>query len=138
MRTTIFIAALIFFANISVAQGQLELKVKNYEEDNGKIIVAIYNSEDSFLKHPYKYLKLESVNQSLTYEINNLPDGTYAIKIFQDENNDRVLNLGNFGSGEMYGFSNNHSSELKKVKFGDIKFEINSNTKSEQIISLSK
>jgi len=134
----LFVAALILMANIGVAQGMLELKVTNYEEGNGKIIVDIYNSEDSFLKHPYKYFKLDPINKTLTYEIDNLPNGTYAIKIYQDENNDRILNTGSFGSGELYGFSNNEDTDLKRVKFGDIKFEINSDQKSEQIISLSK
>ena len=138
MKATFFIAALIFFANISVAQGDLELKIQNYEEDNGKIIIAVYNSADSFLKHPYKYEKLESTNESQTFRFTNLPKGNYAIKIYQDKNNDRTLNIGEYGDKEIYGFSNNQRSRIKSVSFSDIKFEVGSKELSSQIISLSK
>lgn len=36
----------------------------------------------------------------------DLPAGDYAIKVFQDEDGDQVLDIGFFGPEEAYGFSN--------------------------------
>ncbi|MEN8139005.1 MAG: DUF2141 domain-containing protein [Bacteroidota bacterium] len=136
MKFTSTILALLLSLGAVFAQGQLELTVNDINIDKGKIMVAIYNSNKSFLKHPFKIEKKESDDESVTLSFSNLPEGFYAISIYQDNNEDNELNIGRFGPKEPHGFSNNLDIKFTDVKFSEAKFKVIPYETSTQSISL--
>ena len=129
---------LFFISSFVFAQGNIDLTITNIEVDEGDIRVMLYNSEDSFLKHPYKAKRYTPDSESINYSFKNLPEGNYAISIYQDKNEDLELNIGYFGAKENFGFSNLNNVDYEDVQFVQAKFEINENSSSSQLINLSK
>ena len=61
----------------------------------------------------------------MTFE--NIPEGTYAVSIFHDENNNDKLDSNFIGiPKEDYGCSNNAKGFMGPPKWKDAKFELNS------------
>lgn len=105
---------LIFFLFNSYLYSQINLKVENIETLKGNILLAVYNSNESFLKTEKAILK--TINPILNNEVNitipNLPKGEYAIAIFHDIDSNQKLNT-YFGiPAEPYGFSQNQNGGL--------------------------
>ena len=97
----------------------LQLNVKNIKHDQGKIHIAIFNTEETFMQD--RYLE-ETVNVTSFGDLEvklKLPYGEYASSIFHDENDDEKLNTNFIGiPKEPYGFSNN-----PKITFGPPNFK---------------
>jgi|LGOV01.1.fsa_nt_gb uncharacterized protein (DUF2141 family) len=127
MRTTNYILLLLFISNLILAQGNIKITVKDIEVDKGQVMISLYNSDDSFLKHPYKVEKKDADSNSLTFDFADLPKGFYAISIYQDRNEDLELNIGRFGPKEPFGISNYSEIKYEKAKFIEAKFEVNDN-----------
>jgi uncharacterized protein (DUF2141 family) len=105
---------LILFLNNSYLYSQINLNVENIETLKGSIFLAVYNSDDSFLKTEKAILKTINpvLNNKLIIAIPNLPKGKYAIAIFHDIDNNQKLNT-YFGiPAEPYGFSQNQNGGL--------------------------
>jgi uncharacterized protein (DUF2141 family) len=119
------------------AQGNLLLQIQNFEVDNGPLIVKIYNSQESFLKHPYKLIELNSNKSILNHMVLNLPDGNYAVEIFQDVNLDRKMTLKTFGLKEAHIYSGNKTF-TDELKFSETSFEVKANSKKLLSLNLSK
>lgn len=97
----------------------LQLRIKNIKHDEGKLFIAVFNAEESFMKDRYTYeiVAVESI-ADLIVEL-KLPQGVYAISIFHDVNENNELNTNFIGiPKEPYGFSNN-----PKITFGPPNFE---------------
>ena len=97
----------------------LQLSVKNIKHDQGKILIAIFNTEETFMQD--RYLE-EAVNVTSFGDLEvklELPYGEYAFSIFHDENDDEKLNTNLIGiPKEPYWFSNN-----PKITFGPPNFK---------------
>lgn len=96
----------------------LQLKIKNIKHDHGKIFIAVFNAEKSFMKDRYadEIVLVKSI-EDLVVEM-KLPHGSYAVSIFHDVNNNEKLNTNFMGiPKEPYGFSNN-----PKITFGPPNF----------------
>ncbi len=77
------------FAGNNVA---FTLNITGINVNEGKIHVKIYSNEKDYKKDiPYKSFVLESVNKNITHSF-DIPEGEYLIALFQDTNNDGVLN----------------------------------------------
>ena len=103
------------------AQADLQLKVENLKAVKGKLYIAIYNKENGFRKPEYAYThRIIDVNQSqINTTFQNLPVGEYSITLFQDLNENGVLDVNWAGiPKEPYGFSTN-----PKLMFGPPSFE---------------
>ena len=125
MRNTLISLAFILFASTACfAQQKIELTVNITSVNNGDIMVALYNSESSYLKTPYKVDKAESKSNSVIITFSDIPNGTYAITLYQDEDNNKELTKGMFGPKEPYGFSNNAKGSFGPAKFDDTKFDV--------------
>jgi uncharacterized protein (DUF2141 family) len=89
---------------------KLVINLSGMQNLNGKINVALYNSEASFNNpnQAYRELFLTPTATSMTIEIDSLPAGTYAFGIFHDENNNQQIdqNWLNIPT-EGFAFSNN-------------------------------
>lgn len=75
------------------SQNKLSVDVAGVKSDNGSVLVAVYDSSDSFLDSD----KMFSGGSSKAQEgntwviIEDLPDGEYALAIFHDEDGDDEL-----------------------------------------------
>ena len=90
--------------------GNLKIYVTGFKNNNGKLILALCNSELNYKDHknPFKGGKAHIVNNVSSFIFKNIPYGTYAIKAFHDKNNDSKMNFALLGwPVEAYGFSNN-------------------------------
>ncbi len=84
---------------ISVAQHKLTVEVSGVEHGNGSILVAVYDSEDSFLDSDKMFSggsNTASEGETIVI-IENLPKGEYALAIFHDENDNEVLDTNFIG-----------------------------------------
>ena len=102
MKTNLIFLFLVFVSVIGSAQ-TLTLKVEGIENVKGYLYIGIYNSPESFMKKP---------------------TGMYAISLFQDENENGVLDTGSFGRPtEKFGFSNNAEGVMGAPAYKKCVFE---------------
>jgi uncharacterized protein (DUF2141 family) len=117
-------------------QCKLTLKITNVQKDKGKVLMAIYNNKEDYMKKHFQVKAVESYDETVEVEISDLKDGFYAITLFQDENGDQKLNIGMFGPTEAYAFSNNARGTFGPPGFDKAKFYVDCNAKAIQIINL--
>ena len=130
MQNLIKIICLLFL-NISFTFAQTEVNpdvtvnISNLNSDNGKVFVAIYNSEGSFLNKGYKSLVTEIDNNFCRVTFKNIPKGIYAISMYHDENDNNEMDTNFLGiPKEDYGCSNNANGFMGPPKWEDAKFEV--------------
>tara|TARA_R110002072_G_scaffold111649_2_gene239846 strand:+ start:331 stop:756 length:426 start_codon:yes stop_codon:yes gene_type:complete len=102
------------------------VNISNLSSNEGKVFVAIYNSEDSFLNNGFKSLiaKIDANTCSVTFK--DIPKGTYAISVFHDENDNNKMDSNFLGiPKEDYGCSNNVKGFMGPPKWEDAKFKLN-------------
>lgn len=110
------------------AQNKLTVEVVDIDNPTGDLYIALYDSNSPFLSIKAIAGKIEAVKgNSHTVVFEGLEKGEYAIAIFQDENKNGKLDLGEYGiPTEKYGFSNNvDPAELMRPPvFDECKFEV--------------
>lgn len=92
---------------------ELTLSVNNIKSIKGNLLVAVYDKEEHYNTNSNwvaaKQVKVAGTTMSLGFA--DLPAGNYAIKLFQDENENNQIDMGANGiPTELYGFSNNGGS----------------------------
>lgn len=106
-------------------EGTLYITVENVKKGQGKIMLAVYEEEGTFLSEVIYRGVHHPVNQSgeVKVAIPDLPYGNYAISLYHDENNNKKLDT-NFLKipKEPYGFSNNARGIFGPPKFKDARF----------------
>ncbi len=102
----------------------LTIEIEGVIIKKGTLYLAMYTTEESFLKEPYKRKKflLSDFSGKLTF--NDLPSGEYAITLYQDLNENEKLDKLFSIPLEPYGVSNNVNSF---PKFKDSKIQLNKN-----------
>jgi uncharacterized protein (DUF2141 family) len=101
----------------------LTVNISDIEQGKGYVFVALYTSEKDYKTGKASFhskVKAENGKEVTIFE--NLPNGEYAIKIFQDENDNNKMDFNMMGiPKEGYGFSNNvgmfGAPEYKEAKF---------------------
>jgi uncharacterized protein (DUF2141 family) len=127
---TYLIRMLILLLLTSVAHGQaggsvIEVEINNIDNSKGQILIALFDSESSWLKKPYQGSFGKILDGKSTVEFRNIGDGTYAISVFHDEDNDGELDTNFFGiPSEAIGSSNDAPARFGPPKWKDAKFEI--------------
>lgn len=113
---------LCFFSFVTPAR--LTIVVKNIKVNKGSIILAVFNSPNSFLKKPFAQQIANAGNGTMEFSF-NLPEGDYAVAIYQDANNNRELDKSWLGiPKEAYGFSKNFRPMFSAPEFNDCRFKI--------------
>ena len=87
----------------------LTVKVTDVEKGKGHLMIALYKSEDDYKSDKASFAqKVEALNSQEIVIFENVPDGEYAIKMYQDENDNNEMDFNMVGiPKEGYGFSNN-------------------------------
>jgi uncharacterized protein (DUF2141 family) len=132
MKKNILIIIFLFAALYGKAQtGALTVNITNINEFKGQIRIGLFNNDASFPVKDKEYKKFHFTVTSLNmkYLIPNLSNGSYAIALYHDANNDDVCNLNFFGMPtEGYGFSNNPTVLVSAPSFSECKFKVAGNT----------
>ena len=106
---------------LCLAQHQLTVTVTGVENTEGNINIALYTTDDGFLKSDQHYtgIVVKSEKGTTTGLFSALPKGKYAIALFHDENANAELDTNFLGiPKEPLGFS------IGKLKtFGPPNFE---------------
>jgi uncharacterized protein (DUF2141 family) len=128
MRKTFFLLTMMLtIASIS-AQSRLTIEISGIEETKGKLMVAVFN-EVNFIQNP-SFAKMENAdNKTIAVVFDGVPDGEYAVTLFQDLNENYRLDLGEYDiPTEPYGFSRNFVPRSKPT-FADCAFKAEGDTK---------
>jgi len=107
----------------------LTVNISNIANSRGDILIGLYNNASSFIiiDRVYRKGKIELSKQNISsYIFKNIPDGTYAISLFHDENSNNELDENFLGiPKEGYGFSNNIRPALRGATFEEAGFKLN-------------
>ncbi|MES2072538.1 MAG: DUF2141 domain-containing protein [Pseudomonadota bacterium] len=98
----------------------LTVHVKNLRSQDGMLMVALFNSSESFLKSDKQFgAQMVSASQHPSVVIfKNLPAGRYAVSAFHDENGNGKMDSNMLGiPSERYGFSNNAAGSMGPPNF---------------------
>ena len=134
MKKTLLISLIILLqvikANAQEETYKLTVNVSGMETNEGKLFIALYTSEDNFLKNSDKTRGTRVIvkNKKAVAYFKYLKKAEYAISLFHDTNNNNKMDTKIFGiPKEPYGFSNNAKGFMGPPKFEDAKFSVNSN-----------
>jgi uncharacterized protein (DUF2141 family) len=119
---------LCFASEVHAQTGGIEVNINGVRNSKGKISIGLFNKANKFPEEVsrYKGIIMDIKGKSVRGIFSNIPNGTYAIAIFHDENNNRKLDKNIFGiPNEGYGFSNNATAIFGPPTFDQAKFKIN-------------
>lgn len=110
------------------------VNISNLKSNKGNVFVAIYNSKENFLNTGFKSFKTKIENNSCKVVFKAIPNGTYAISIFHDENENNKMDTNFLGiPKEDYGCSNNAKGFMGPPKWDDAKFKIHNQSITQHI-----
>lgn len=134
MRQIIILLLLISFNLYGFSQDtcQFVIRVKNIKEIKGSLKYAVYDHNDKFLKEAAVSGGAAIDSSAMTFVVEGLQSGGYAVSIFHDKDDDGELNTNFIGiPTEPYAFSNNAKGRFGPPNFEDCLFEL---TKTTQIL----
>ena len=121
-RPKTFIAALCLSACLTpiAAAGTVEIQLENVKQIEGQVMIALFANEEDWKSSDGMDGRIVPVtSEQVSATFSDVPEGTYAIRLFHDVDGDGSLKTGRFGiPSEPYGFSNN-----APVRFGPPKFK---------------
>lgn len=127
----------LFGTFLTSAQNTIEVEIVNFDNNAGVAFVGLYNSEKSFLETAYRGEKAEITNRKVVMTFKDVPDGTYAISTFHDEDENGELSTNFLGiPKESYGASNDAPARFGPPKWKDAKFEVRNGETVYQKITL--
>lgn len=126
----LLLLALLIVSMQVVAQHKIEITIKGIEKVKGTVLVAVYNSEDSFMKKHVLSAKQKVSDKQVTVVIENVKAGDYAITTFHDENDNEKLDTNFIGiPNEPYGFSNDAKGSFGPPSFDKAKVKVDGDKK---------
>jgi uncharacterized protein (DUF2141 family) len=132
LLTNLIILLVISMTQLNAQQNvtqSIVVKVTNFDNDKGKVFVALYNSEASFLGKGFKSIMTSIVDSSCTVTFKDVPQGIYAISLYHDENGNNKMDTNFLGiPKEDYACSNNAKGLMGPPKWEDAKFEVKNET----------
>jgi len=127
-NTLLFMILVLSFVSITaqdVSGNTIEIEITNIESDEGKMMIGLYDSEKNWLKTTTKETigEIKDGKSSMAFE--NVPDGTYGISSYHDENDNDELDVNFLGiPKEDVGSSNNAPARMGPPTWEDANFEI--------------
>jgi uncharacterized protein (DUF2141 family) len=131
------LGALLWLVSLPLSAAVLQVFITSLDNTQGDIMVAVYDSEATFLKEDGRVAeaKLPAADAQesrvvATFEKLTL-NKKYAIAVFHDANSNQVLDKGLFGiPKEGYGFSNNARGWFGPPSFDDAAFLLDQDNKA--------
>ena len=126
-RGILMLITLGLFPAISlIAQGQeIKVSINNVKDDTGTIWVALHLPAEEYMKERFMWFKVAAQKGSIDGIFKDVPDGTYAISVMHDFNNNRELDKNAFGiPQEGFGFSNDAMGRFGPPDFKKAAFKV--------------
>jgi uncharacterized protein (DUF2141 family) len=103
----------------------LHVKIDNLKNDKGKLVIALFDNSDDFLKNTVAE-KIVEIDDDLTGQVDFkiTTPGSYAVVAFHDRNENGDLDVAVIIPREPYGFSNNARSMFGPPRFKKASFEV--------------
>jgi len=122
------IIVMVFATPIFAQSGIVKVTITGIENTDGNVEIGTYNSKETFPVYG-KEIQGATVKPtktgSLNYTFENLPDGTYAIAVWHDENDNQEMDKNLFGAPtENYGFSKNIFGTFGPPDFEEVSFKV--------------
>ncbi len=120
----------ICLASLNSYAHELVLHVDQISKTKGVMMIALYNSADNYKSdaNAVSGQKIAITTDNLVVIFGDLPAGDYAIKLYQDENENGLIDKNFIGiPTEGYGFSNNGGA-MGQPDFKDAKFSVSDKT----------
>jgi len=121
--------SMIIILSQSVHAADLTINISEVESGKGPVMVALYAGDEAYKSGESTFaskVKAASEKESVTFK--DLPDGEYAVKMYQDENSNNELDFNMLGiPKEGYGFSNN-VGRFGQPDYKEAKFTVKENT----------
>ena len=125
---TNLILSLSFLGAFVSHDSKLEVTVNNIRVGKGNVAIAIYDTKEKFLKTPVAGSNVKASDQAIDFSF-DIPDGTYAVAVYQDINENNDLDKGWFSiPKEPYGLSNNYRPRFSAPTFDNCKFNVTHQT----------
>ena len=106
------------------------------ENDEGKVKIGLFDSKEGYSsgEKPFRGFLVAIKDKKAEYTFEEIPYGTYAIKLYHDKNGNGKLDT-NFMRipKEPYGFSNNARRKFGPAKWDDTKFVFDAKSMSMEI-----
>ena len=134
MKKILLLLAIIVLGTFSLqAQEEtfdLKVEITGMDTDKGKVFLALYNSEATFLKKSEDTKGANAIvkDKRAIAIFKGLKKGEYAISLFHDENDNNRMDTKIFGiPKEPYGFSNDAKGFMGPPKIKDAKIIVDTN-----------
>ncbi len=122
----LFLTFILLFSGVKTHK--LSIHISGISKIKGSLFIAIFRATDDFpvFGKQFKGIVKEVEGKSQNYTFDNLPEGEYALAIYQDENRNKILDKNLLGiPTEIYGFSNNARRNFSAPSFQEAKFKLN-------------
>ncbi|ELR68306.1 hypothetical protein C900_00533 [Fulvivirga imtechensis AK7] len=113
------------------ADGILHITIENIKAPEGQLIVALFNSKESYLQDDFRsqIIEVTGVTKDVIFE--NLPSGYYSVSIIYDKNKNGILDKNFFGiPREGFGFSRKSLGAFGPPSYDDTKIKVDVGTES--------
>lgn len=122
----LFLTFILLFSGVKTHK--LSIHISGISKIKGSLFIAVFRATDDFpvFGKQFKGIIKEVEGKSQNYNFDNLPEGEYALAIYQDENRNKILDKNLLGiPTEIYGFSNNARRTFSAPSFQEAKFKLN-------------
>lgn len=118
-------ASLFAGAIVPAAAADLSITVTGVSSAEGRVMLALFNSADTFQKAPLRAAEAPARAGTVTLEIKDLPPGAYAFALYHDANGNGKLDTNVVGMPvEDYAFSNNAMGKRGAPSYEQARFEM--------------
>jgi uncharacterized protein (DUF2141 family) len=116
------------FGALVPAVARLTVVVTNVRVGKGPVEIAVFHGRTNFFKAPAASQEAPATAETLELSF-DIPDGDYAIALYQDLNRNHKLDRGLFSIPiEPFGFSNNFRPLFSAPTFDDCRFAVGGDT----------
>ena len=103
----------------------LTIEVTGITSNQGQVRIAVFSEEELWLHEPAFANSIEVTHDTLSWVIQNVPEGEYAIAAYHDENGNGKNDSNALGiPKEPYGFSNDARGRFGPAKWRKAKFQV--------------
>jgi len=116
--------------------GQLKVTIVGLKDDEGTVRIGLFDSNANYAskEKPFKGLSADIKDQKAECTFEEIPHGTYALKVYHDKNTNGLLDANFLGvPKEPYGFSHTTRGRFDQAKWDDAKFVFDTKSMSIEI-----
>lgn len=119
------------YAQSDAPSGTVSVRAVGLESDDGSVRAALNNEQNYDGDGNVRAATLSIKDGTARWTIDNLPSGTYAVRLYHDENDNGELDTNMFGvPQEPFGFSNGARGSMGPPDFEEAAFTVASDSLS--------